>query len=77
MIKVIEDNYTDEKYVELETQAKKILSAVDTSKPEIEKFLTIYHILGKSIFYDSYWDINNNYRASVWDGNQNLERSVT
>lgn len=44
-------NYTIDEYVELREKIDDILTDVDMSAPEIEKFLTIYKKLGKSIVY--------------------------
>ena len=44
-------NYTIDEYVELREKIDDILTDIDMSAPEIEKFLTIYKKLGKSIIY--------------------------
>lgn len=44
-------NYTIDEYVELREKIDDILTEIDMSAPEIEKFLAIYKKLGKSIVY--------------------------
>ena len=76
MKKILMDEYSDDVYNELEQQAEYILSFIDDSQSDLEKFLTIYMILGSSIYYDKYLDERGDIRASNWDGNQNLEGAL-
>ena len=76
MKKFLMDEYSDETFNELESQAENILKFIDESQTELQKFLSVYLMLGLSVFYDKYWDYNGKIRPAQWDGNQDLERSI-
>ena len=76
MKKFLMDEYSDETFNELEAQAENILKFIDESQTELQKFLSVYLMLGLSVFYDKYWDYNGEIRPAQWDGNQDLERSI-
>lgn len=46
------DNYSIEEYTMLKDKVDTILSQVDNSKPEFDRFMQIYRILGESIEYE-------------------------
>lgn len=46
------DSYSIEEYTMLKDKIDTILSQVDRSKPEIDRFMQIYQILGKTIEYE-------------------------
>lgn len=51
-LKMANDNFTLQEYKDIQDQMNNIIKNIDESQTEIEKFMTIYQILGKSIEYD-------------------------
>ncbi len=70
------DEYSDQNYEDIEKQAEYLLSFTDDSQSNLEKFLTIYTMLGKSIYYDNYFDERGRKKPAKWPGNQNLEGAL-
>ena len=69
-----DDSYSIKDYRDLRRQIDYIVSFTDESQSELEKFLTIYKIIGESIVYDEFIDSYLNSKPSVWKDNQNLIR---
>jgi len=67
-------DYSTEDYIEIREQVDHIISFTDETQSDLEKFLTIYKIIGESINYDYFIDENWNKIPSVWSDNQNLIR---
>ena len=70
------NDYSINDYKELYDQIIYILSFIDEDESELEKFLTIYKIIGESIYYDNYFDFYSGSKPSDWIDNQNLIRRI-